>query len=435
MQHSMTISRTTRCCVALLLLGLLATSAGAGAEERKHSQDVKKDQRGVTVTPQVAERLLVANNHLDKDEFDKALAVVDELMKRRRLEPPDFAQIYRFRGYILVSKGMTKEAAEAFQKSLDQDALDPSAEQSMMYSLAQIYTQLGQYDQALELINTWFASAESPKADAFYLKAMILVQQEDFQAALEPAKTALAMSMQPRESWLQLLTAIYFELQDFPNVAATLERLIDVAPKTKRYWVQLATVQNYLGRDAEALATLRLAHESKLLSEDRDLRQLAQFLFLRELPYQCAKVLEDGLSAGVVTADAESYRLIANCYIAARENERAVEPLVKAGELAPDGEMLILLAQIHLQRDRFEPALDALGKALAKAKPGQRASAQLLIGVAQLGAERFDDAELAFREAQADEKTRNAADSYLKFIAEQRMRREQLDGMQTAAAN
>ena len=60
-------------------------------------------------------------------------------------------------------------------------------------------------------------------------------------------------------------------------------------PANKQYWTQLAAVQNYLQRDPEALATLRLADVAELLSEDPDVRQLARLMFVRELPYQCAR--------------------------------------------------------------------------------------------------------------------------------------------------
>jgi tetratricopeptide (TPR) repeat protein len=302
----------------------------------------------------------------------------------------------------------------------------------MTYSLAQIYTQLGKYDRALELIDAWFATAESPKPDAYYLKAMILVQQEKFRAAVEPAEQAVALSPQPKESWLQLLVAIYGNLKDYPNVAATLERLAAINPGKKLYWVQLAAVQNYLERDARALATMRLAHEAELLNEDKEFRQLARLLYLQELPFQCAKVIEEAMAAGKVAADADSYGLLSNCYLAAREADEALEPLAKAAELSPDGDLYVLLGQIHLQREEFEPALAALEKGLAKAKPERRGSVQLLIGVAQLGSERFDLAERAFRAAQGDERVRRAAESYLKFVAEQRARHEQQAAFRTA---
>jgi tetratricopeptide (TPR) repeat protein len=410
---------------AHLLVCILLALAGAAGAAPDEDANKKKDEKAVGLDPRVAEKLLAANELLGKDQFDAALAIVDELAKRRRLGPPELAQIHRFRGYIYVNQEKTALAAAEFEKSLAQKAIDRAAEQSMTYSLAQIYTQLGRYDQALQLIDTWFAAEESPKPDAYYLKAMILVQQEKFREAVEPARTAVEKAPQPKESWLQLLVAIYGNLKDYPNVAATLQRLVNIAPHKKLYWMQLAAVQNHLQHDAEALATMRLAHRAQLLDEDKDVRQLARLLYLNQLPFQCAQVMEDALAKGEVAADADAYQLLSNCYLAARESDEALAPLAKAAELSTDGDMDMLLGQLHLQREEFGPALAALEKALAKAKADKRGQVQLLIGVAQLGAEQLDDAERSFRAAQGDEKVRRAAESYLKFVQEQRLRRQQ----------
>jgi tetratricopeptide (TPR) repeat protein len=407
-------------CAAAVALGyaLLSTSALAADEAKARS-------KSTGISKAVAEKLMAAYELLQADEFDASLAIVDGLAERRKLRPPELAQIHRFRGYIFVNKGMTEQAAAEFEKSLAQKALDPEAEQVMMYSLAQLYTQLGRYDPALALIDTWFENAENPKPDAYYLKAMILVQQENFKAAVEPASKAVELSEQPRESWLQLLVVVYSQLRDYPNVADALERLIAVAPGKQQYWVQLAAVQKHLEREAKALATMQLAYRADSLREDKEVRQLARLLFLRQQPYECAQVIEMGIASGVVKSDAESYRLISNCYIAARDNEKALEPLAKAGELATDGDMYMLLGQMYLQRERFDPAVKALEKALAKSKPEQRGSVHLLIGVAQLGSERFAEAERSFRVAEDDAKVRRAAESYLRFLKEQRARHEQ----------
>ena len=398
-----------------LICSLLATSPAIAGAERK----------SVGISKPVAEKLLAAYELLQNDEYDRSLAIVDELAKRRRLSAPEVAQVHRFRGYIYVNKGMSERAAAEFEKSLAQQALDASAEQVMIYSLAQIYTQLGRYDRALALIDTWFQAEQDPKPDAWYLKAMILVQQEKFALAVEPAERAIEKSPEPRESWLALLVVIYSQLKDYPKVATALERLIAVAPGKPQYWVQLAAVQKHLDREPRALATMQLAYGAELLDDDKELRQLARLLFLRQQPHECAQVIEMGIESEVVKPDAEAYRLMSNCYIAARDAEKALEPLAKEGELASGGEMYMLLGQMYLQRERFAPAIDALGKALAKSKPEQRGPVQLLIGVAQLGSERFEEAERSFRVASADEKVRRAAESYLKFLAEQRIRHEQ----------
>jgi len=407
--------------VALVLgLALLATNAFAA-----DAATAKARSKSTGISKPVAEKLLAAYELLQSEKYDESLALVDQLAERRRLKAPEIAQIHRFRGYIFVNKGMSEQAAAEFEKSLAQKALDPNAEQVMIYSLAQIYTQLGKYDAALALIDTWFQTEQNPKPDAYYLKAMILVQQERFGDAVEPAKSAIELSPEPRESWVALMVVIYSQLKDYPNVAATLERLIAISPGKQQYWVQLAAVQKHLEREAKALATLQLAYEAELLRDDKELRQLARLLFLRQQPYECAQVIEMGIASGVVKPDAESYRLVSNCYIAARDNEKALEPLAKAGELATDGDMYMLLGQMYLQRERFAPAIEALEKALAKSKPDQRGSVQLLIGVAQLGSDRFDAAERAFRVASGDEKVRRAAESYLSFLKAQRLRHEQ----------
>jgi tetratricopeptide (TPR) repeat protein len=358
---------------------------------------------------------------------------VDELAKRRRLGPAELAQIHRFRGYIFVNQGKLAPAAGEFERSLAQDAIDRAAEQAMSYSLAQLYTQLGRYDEALRVIDAWFAGEENPKPDAWYLKAMILVQQGKFREAVEPARIAVERSPQPKESWLQLQVAIHGNLKDYPTVAAVLARLASLNPGKKLYWIQLAAVQNHLEREEEALATLQLAHQAELLGDDTEFRQLARLLYLQALPLQCAQVIEAALADGSVEPDADAYGLLSNCYLAAREGDEALAPLARAAELSPDGEMYLLLGQLHLQRDEFAPALEALQHALARAKAERRGAVQLLIGVAQLGSDRFDDAERAFRAAQGDEKVRRAAESYLKFVQEQRARREQQQALRTAS--
>jgi tetratricopeptide (TPR) repeat protein len=416
--------------LALLLAVALAFAAAAADPDRREGK--KDDRRRTGLNRQVAEKLLRAYELLQQDRFDESLAVVDEVAKRRKLGPPELAQIHRFRGYIFVNKGLSEQATVEFEKCLAEDALDLAAEQVTTYSLAQLYTQLGNYDRALELIERFFRAEETPKPDAYFLKAMILVQQDKFAEALEPARTAVETSPKPKESWLQTLMVIQSQLKDYPSLGVTLERLIALNPTKKLYWIQLAAVHKQLERDAQALATLRLAELADLLSEDREYRQLARLLFLREQPYQCASLVEEATASGELEPDAEAYRLMANCYLAARESERALEPLARAGELGADGEMYFLLGQLHLQRDDFEPALEVLRKALEKSNPEQRAAVQLLIGVAELGAEQWSDAERAFRAAQSDEKLRRAAESYLKYLSEQRARHEQAQAPRAA---
>jgi tetratricopeptide (TPR) repeat protein len=261
---------------------------------------------------------------------------------------------------------------------------------------------------------------------------MILVQQENFAAALEPARIANEKSPNPRESWLQLLASIQFQLADYPALADTLRRLVAVAPGQKRYWVQLATIENSIGKENEALASISIAHEAGLLAEDKEVRQRARMCFVRELPDCCVKTLEDGLAAGIVKPDAEAYRLLANCRIAGRDIDGALEPLAKAGELGDGSRSWLLLGQLQLQREEFDGARSALTKARAGVSPDQRASVELLLGIALLGSKDWTEAEKAFKVAAADAKTKPAADSYLRHLEQQRALQQAKEASTTA---
>jgi tetratricopeptide (TPR) repeat protein len=418
-----------------LICALLLVGPAGPVHAAKRDGANGKREKTIGLDRRVAEKLLEANERLAEEQYDGALEIVDSLAQRRRNGPAELAQIHRFRGYIFVNQNRMAEAAAEFEKSLGQDAIDRAAEQAMSYSLAQIYTQLGRYDEALRVIDGWFEGEESPKADAYYLKAMILVQQEKFAEAAEPARIAVEKSPKPKESWLQLLVAVYGNLKDYPKVAHTLTKLVELNPGKKLYWVQLAAVQNHLNLDDQALATMQLAHRAALLDEDTDVRQLARLLYLQELPFQCAEVVEEAIDAGKVEADTDSYGLLANCFLAARESDEALEPLAKAAELSPDGEMHLLLGQLLLQRESYDSALEALRAALERVRPERRGSVQLLIGVAQLGAERFDAAERAFLAAQGDAKLRSAVESYLRLVQEQRARRAQQAALPAAAVS
>lgn len=412
-------------CGALASLPAFAARDAASKPDEAQTAEETEAAKKYGMTHVVAEKLLEAYALLESERYDEALAVVDALAKRRKLKDPEIAQIHRFRAYIFVNKNENRRATEEFEKSLAVGAMDPAAEQLMIYSLAQIYTEMGEYARALDLMDRWFASEKSPKADAYFLKAMILVQQQDWAAAAEPADRAIELAAKPKESWLTLHGVVHSKLENYAKVESSLERLVELAPGKPQYWMQLAAVQHHLGRAEKALATMELAHASGLLRSDKELRQLASLKFLGRQPFECAALMERGIESGAIAADADAYRLLSNCLIAARESDAALVALAKGSALAEDADLGILLGQMYLEREDFPRAIDALESALPKARQDQRGSIHLLIGIAHLGEERFAEAERAFQVATGDAKVHRAAESYLKFVADKRLAQAQ----------
>jgi Flp pilus assembly protein TadD len=264
---------------------------------------------------------------------------------------------------------------------------------------------------------------DQPTPEAWYLRAVILIQMQEIDGAVAAAEQAVAMTPTPREGWLSLLAHAYYLKKDFAKMASTLERLIVLAPSKKTYWMLLSAAYFDLDRDEEARSIVQLAYRQGLLDKDREVIALSRLLLSNGLPFQAATVLDKGMADAVVPKQKDSYELLTNALLQAREDSKALVPLNQGAEVADDAQLNLLLGKVLLQDDRVEDAVAALNKGLAKAKPDQRGRVYLLLGVAQLRANRLDEAERAFRSALSDEKARKEADNYLKFVTQERERR------------
>ena len=392
--------------------------APKGAEPRKRVN--------YPVSKRVSRYLATALKQMQANQLAEAEQTLEKIAGNRTLNPGERAKVQQFLGNVSVYKSDPTGAVKHLNEALRVDGLDPASEQQVIFQLASLYTQMSDFPNAKEVLDRWFQAAEQPSPEAFYLNAVILIQMERFPDAVVSAEQAVALTPNPRESWLSLLAHTYYLVKDYAKMASTLETLIERFPTKKSYWMLLSAAYFDLDRDAEARAIVQLAYRQGLLDQDREIRALTRLLLANGLPYEAAAVLEKGMTDAVIPKQEDSYELLTNAFLQAREEDRALVPLTQGAEVAEDAQLHILLGKVQLKRDHFAEAVVALNQGLAKAKPDQRGRIYLLIGVAQLGANRLDDAERAFRSARADEKTRTEADSYLKFVAQERERRQGL---------
>ena len=397
-------------------------AASAGAAQ---SEDGEPKKRIIYPLSKRVSRYLAASLKLMQDnKLDDAAALLNKINSQKRLNPAERAKIQQFLGNVAVYKSDMKGATKNLAAALELKGLDPASEQQVTFQLASLYAQIGDFPNAMKTLDRWFASAPQPTPEAYYLKAVILIQMERLKESVTAAEQAVALTPEPREGWLSLLAHTYYLVKDYENMSKTLERLIARSPNKKSYWLLLSAAYFELDRDDDARAIVQLAYRQGLLDQDREIRALARLLLSNGLPYEAAGVLQKGMAASLVPSQKDTYELLTNAFLQAREGDRALEPLTKGADLADDAQLYLLLGKVHLQRDRYKEAVSALNQGLAKAKPGQRGKVYLLLGVAQLGANRLDDAEVAFRSARDDEKTRAEAENYLKFVTQERTRRQ-----------
>lgn len=428
----------TRVLGSLLLAALVgASGTGAaqsdeepGATERAEPQK-KHETRGrwgrsrdrheetdwsrhYSIGPRTAKHLVEARELLTAEQYDAAEAALDKL-RMRSLNPLEKAQAYRMYAFVAYGREDYAAGRDYLEKTLAQDVLSPDDAADVRFQIAQLWLQEEHWAEAARNLELWFGMVENPNPAAYYLLALTYYQLEQLDKAVGPAQTAVDRSEQPKESWLQLLLALRLTRKEYAEAVPLLERLIALYPK-KNYWLSLSTVYGALGDYQEALIPLQVAYTEGLLTEDAELRRLAQLLLYLELPYRASLVLRQGLDGGLIQSDTEAWELLSNSWIAAREFDKAVEPLEQAARLAAGGDLYVRLAQVHIQREKWSEAVDALGRAFDKGGLENPGDAQLLMGIALYSQKRPGKARTWFARARQHEASRGEADTWIRYI-------------------
>jgi tetratricopeptide (TPR) repeat protein len=221
----------------------------------------------------------------------------------------------------------------------------------------------------------------------------------------------------PQQPWLQLLLAIYLTRQDYAAATPVLVDLITHHPKIgASYWLQLSALYGIQEDIPRALAVLELAYRQGLVTQDRDLRRLAQLSQSGDMPLRAVRVLEDRIASKQIKSDVAAYELLGNSWILAREPQKGAEALARAAELSPKGNLYVRLAQVLLQNEQWLQAVEALQSAVAKGGLDDPPKADLLLGIAYYNADRIAEARSSFIRARQAEKMRASADAWLEHI-------------------
>jgi tetratricopeptide (TPR) repeat protein len=408
-------SRPVSRVVALVAVLLVASVAFAGVADAKKKKKEKPKQ--FTMTEAVAKKLTVAQEAIAEEQLAiaiEALAPLEKKADKGRLSEHERAQVYRFLSIIAVSQERYDDSLAYMQKALDQDALPETTTLGLMYNVAQIYLAIEKYPEAVSALKRWFRATDKRTSQAYYLLAVAYYQQSKYDKALRPAKKAVDIAEKPTQSWLQLLVALYLQEDKYAEAAPHVETLVTHFPK-KSYYTQLAAIYNQLGEEQKALAVNQLAYEQGFLTDDRELRRLGEMFLFHGMPYRAAQVIGKAIEEGKVQPTAESLELLANSWLLAREPDRAVEPLMKAAELAETGEIYVRLGQVYLEREDWEPAAQALAKGLDRGVD-KAGNAHLLLGITYYNQKKLKSARRAFLDARNFEKSRDPADQWIQML-------------------
>jgi len=362
-------------------------------------------------------RINTGTELLESGQYAAARKKLEEL-KFSRLNPYERALAYRLLAYAAYGQEDPASAVAYYSKVVEQEALSIDDEASIRFSTAQIYAAMGEWQKVEEELMGWFFYVDDPNAVAYYLLAISHYRRDQYDEALVPALKALDLSNEPKESWLQLAAALFLQKEEFDSAVPLLEELVSRFGK-KQYWMQLSLIFSARGDYEHAMEIQQLAYAQGLLTRDDELRRLARTYLFHELPHSGALVLERGLAEGRIERDREVLELIGNSWIAAREYEKAIEPLRQAAELSDDGRLYLRLAQVRIQGEDWKEATGLIQKAINKGGLEDAGKAQLLLGISYFSSDLTNPALTAFRKAQKHQSTRTEATAWLAHIERQ----------------
>ncbi len=411
----------------LLLSVVLASSAAAQKDKKK---DDRKTKQTVAMSQPVYEKLMEIQEFVETEDFANANKAIVDLQGKKKLSPYEKAQIWNISGYSYYLQEDYKQAIRSYNQVLSQPDLPEALQQSVLKTVAQLYFTIEDYEKALVTINQLIAAIEEPAADVYMLLGQAHFQMANYEEAITPIKTAIDMfrgqGRVPRENWLLLLRVCYWELKDFPNMLIVLEELIEAYPKDS-YILTLAGVHSELGDTKKQLALTEALYDKGYIDGKTHAVNLANLYLLHGIPVKAAKTLEKEMKAGNVDESVRNLRLLSQAWYSAREDKKAIPPLVKAAAAGDEGELYIRLAQSYLNLEQWNNAAKAAKKGLDMGDLKRKDTANIMYGMALFNQKKLEQARRAFQAAGKDTRSKRAAGQWIKYVDSEIRRRDTLE--------
>ena len=397
-----------------IALVVLAPMQSAWSEEKKDAPPAGAGSIDVST----GKILTVAIDALNKEDYNGAKAAMAG-MKMDKLSPYERSRVEQILASIDHAQENYDSARGHLQAAIAAGGLNEVEISNTRYQIAQLYLAQENWKQGAASLEEWFKTAPKPNSAAYYLLAVAYYQMSDFNRALPNAVKAVDLAEKPQESWIQLVLALHLQKDEFREAIPLLERLISMTPDKKTYWSQLSSVYGQLEDYSKSLAVLQVAYNAGMIIDDSEIRRLADLQLYNDVPYRCGMTIDAGLQKKQLKPDSKLYEKQANCWIAARDYDKSIAPLQRAGQLSASGDLLSRLGEVQVQRGDWAAAADAFQNALRKGGLRDPGNAQLNLGVALVNQKKYADAATWFQRASGNPKYRQMANNYLAYIKAQ----------------
>ncbi len=412
---------------ACMVLGAPA----AHAQKAKKEEPQRATKKVESLSKAVYDKLTKAQELLDAKDAKGALRVLNGVDKSK-LSDYEVSNLDNYYGFVYYSMGDNRRALQAYEKVVNNPAVEPQMRVQVLYTVASLHAQNENWDQTIRYLNDWFSVATNPPPQAYILLASAYQSKSNWSETIKASNKAIAVARErdiaPKESWWNLLYYAYYQTENYPKVRDTLKVLIRGWPK-KAYWLQLGAIYSELGDEKNFLAAYEAAYAQGLLESEAEVVTYAQLLLQQEVPYKAAVVLDKGMKDGAIKKTAKNYRLLSQAWSLSQEDQKAIAPLQEAAKLSGDGELSVRLAVNYLNLDRYGDCVTAGRAGLAKGGVKKPNDARMTIGQCLYNQEKYQSALSEFSRVQksGSDKDKKIAVQWVRVINSDIERLNQLE--------
>ena len=410
--------------------------------EKKERKKPPKARRTQTMSKKVGADFIKAQEALGEEQADKALSILNNLLRNQDLRDFEKATIVRLKGYVYAEKEDYPQSMKFLKEALSYNALEPQAQLDLQFGIAQLYLAVDQWDKGLSELLEWFDNAEAmgnpPGPSAHALLAQIYLyfasetekdspEEKAFYKKAEPhAEIAVLQAAEPRENWYQIYLSVLLFDDRYEESVPLLEAMVYRFPDKKTYHRQLAALYAELKREDDSFQIQQIMYSKDMLEKHGELLRLAQLYLYYEVPYKAAVILERELEAERIKDEEKNWEQLANAWLSAREWTKAIPPLTKAAEMSEDGGLFLRLGQTYMQEEDWKNAEKYIRYAIKKGDLENPGRAWLLLGITRnkKGIKFENSALFAFKRSTGYEDMEADARRWVKVIETKQARRE-----------
>ncbi len=356
-----------------------------------------------------------AQESLSAGQPKEAIKKIRPLLSKIKDKPYDQAIAFQTLGFAFYEANDSKNAKAAFAKAISLNVLPKDVQQKLLFNLTKIYSLDNDDKQAKIYLEKWLNTKPKMDTDGYILAAMVYYNLQQYQSMIPHLKSAIKLKKNAPTNWYELLGSAYIQIKQYKNAASVYESLVRKKPTEKQLWLQLATIYQLANNSKKSLAISELAYKKGLFNE-KEILNLANSYNYHNMPFKAGTLLEQELSNGSIKRTKKTLELLANSWILAQEQTKAIKTLTTISKNSPSSDISFRLGQLYYETEKWDKAIAAFKTVVEDKDYKLRSKALIFLGIAAYEQNELALSEKSFTRALSYKQTRNHAEQWLRQL-------------------